>query len=225
MTVLRLAPDDLRDRRERRGVGSRTPTHAIVVPDTASWRWCSIGDVRRTTLEWQLPAGGPALLQGGRRGPGQALARGGGAVLLICPPPYARELEERLGGPMNEYVETLLDPLARRAAEPKAYDVVIIGGGGHGLSTAYHLATRHGITNVAVLEADYIASGNTGRNTTIIRANYGIPEAVRFYQHSLELLPGRSRTRPAPRSSTRPRGSSGSPTRRWRCGPSGPRCR
>ena len=71
-----------------------------------------------------------------------------------------------------------------------SYDVVIIGGGGHGLSTAYHLATRHGITNVAVLEADYIASGNTGRNTTIIRANYGLPEAIRFYQHSLELYQG-----------------------------------
>ncbi|MEJ7749325.1 MAG: FAD-dependent oxidoreductase, partial [Candidatus Limnocylindrales bacterium] len=52
---------------------------------------------------------------------------------------------------------------------------------------AYYLASRHGITNVAVVEADYIASGNTGRNTTIIRANYGIPEAVRFYQHSLEM--------------------------------------
>ena len=64
---------------------------------------------------------------------------------------------------------------------------MIIGGGGHGLSTAYYLATRHGITNVAVIEADYIASGNTGRNTTIIRANYGLPEAIRFYQHSFEM--------------------------------------
>jgi sarcosine oxidase, subunit beta len=71
-----------------------------------------------------------------------------------------------------------------------SYDVVIIGGGGHGLSTAYYLATRHGITNVAVVEADYIASGNTGRNTTIIRANYAIPEAIRFYKHSLELYEG-----------------------------------
>ncbi len=87
---------------------------------------------------------------------------------------------------MSEYTRTLL-PIRWPDGPPKrSYDVVIIGGGGHGLSTAYHLATRHGITNVAVIEADYIASGNTGRNTTIIRANYGIPESIRFYQHSLE---------------------------------------
>lgn len=86
----------------------------------------------------------------------------------------------------TELVSTLL-PIRWAETSKPSYDVVIVGGGGHGLSTAYYLATRHGITNVAVFEADYIASGNTGRNTTIIRANYGIPEAVRFYDHSLRM--------------------------------------
>ncbi len=86
---------------------------------------------------------------------------------------------------MNEFWEA---QVALKWGAPKtSYDVVVIGGGGHGLSTAYHLATRHGITNVAVLERKYIGGGNSGRNTTVIRSNYGIPEAVRFYQHSLEL--------------------------------------
>ena len=89
---------------------------------------------------------------------------------------------------MNEFVERQIE---LRWAEPKSsYDVVIVGGGGHGLATAYYLATRHGITDVAVLERSYIGSGNSGRNTTVIRANYGIPEAVRFYQHSIELYEG-----------------------------------
>lgn len=86
---------------------------------------------------------------------------------------------------MNEFIEKQVK--LRWHAPKKSYDVIIIGGGGHGLSTAYHLARRHGISNVAVLERKYIGGGNSGRNTTIIRANYGIPEAVRFYQRSVDL--------------------------------------
>ncbi|MEI6244942.1 MAG: FAD-dependent oxidoreductase [Acidobacteriota bacterium] len=87
---------------------------------------------------------------------------------------------------MNEFVERAID-LSWPTTVKSSYDVVIIGGGGHGIATAYYLATRHGITNVAVLERSYIGSGNSGRNTTIIRANYGIPEAVKFYQRSVDL--------------------------------------
>ena len=68
-----------------------------------------------------------------------------------------------------------------------AYDVVIIGGGGHGLAAAYYLARDHGITDVAVLEKGYIGGGNTGRNTTIIRSNYLTPEGVAFYDESVRL--------------------------------------
>lgn len=70
----------------------------------------------------------------------------------------------------------------------KHYDVVIIGAGGHGLAAAYYLAVDHGITNVAVLEKNYIGSGGTGRNTAIIRANYMTPESVRFYAESVRLF-------------------------------------
>lgn len=69
----------------------------------------------------------------------------------------------------------------------KQYDVVIIGGGGHGLATAYYLASRFGVSNVAVLERGYIGSGGTGRNTTVLRANYKTPDTIRFYQKSFDL--------------------------------------
>ncbi|HEY9394246.1 sarcosine oxidase subunit beta family protein [Nocardioides sp. NPDC006303] len=80
-----------------------------------------------------------------------------------------------------------------RNPEPKSsYDVVIIGGGGHGLATAYYLAKNHGITNVAVLERGWLAGGNMARNTTIIRSNYLWDESAAIYEHSLkqwEVLP------------------------------------
>lgn len=69
----------------------------------------------------------------------------------------------------------------------RSYDVVVIGGGVHGLATAYYLATEHGITNVAVLEKSYIGSGASGRNTAIIRSNYLTAEGVRFYDRSVKL--------------------------------------
>ena len=77
---------------------------------------------------------------------------------------------------------------AWREARPKpAYDVIIVGGGGHGLATAYYLAKNHGLTNVAVLERGWIGGGNTGRNTTIVRSNYLYPESARLYDFSLQL--------------------------------------
>ncbi len=77
---------------------------------------------------------------------------------------------------------------AWRKPEPKSsYDVIIIGGGGHGLSTAFYLASVHGITNVAVIEKGYLGSGNIGRNTTIVRSNYRLTPNSQFYEKSMEL--------------------------------------
>ncbi len=75
-----------------------------------------------------------------------------------------------------------------RNPDPKPeYDIIIIGGGGHGLSTAYYLAKNHGLKNIAVLEKGYLGGGNVGRNTTIVRANYFLPGNSEFYSHSMKL--------------------------------------
>lgn len=80
---------------------------------------------------------------------------------------------------------------AWRSPNPKKeYDVVIIGGGGHGLATAYYLAKEHGITNVAVIEKGWIGGGNTGRNTTIVRSNYLWDESTNLYEKSMKLWEG-----------------------------------
>ncbi|HEY2633128.1 MAG TPA: sarcosine oxidase subunit beta family protein [Steroidobacteraceae bacterium] len=84
-------------------------------------------------------------------------------------------------------------PAAWRDAGPQAsYDVIIVGGGGHGLATAYYLAKNHGVTRVAVIERGWIGGGNTGRNTTIVRSNYLYPESARLYDFSLRLYEGLS---------------------------------
>jgi heterotetrameric sarcosine oxidase beta subunit len=84
-------------------------------------------------------------------------------------------------------------PRAWQAPEPKStYDVVIIGGGGHGLATAYYLAANHGIKNIAVLERAYIGSGNVGRNTTLVRSNYMIDGNTQFFEFSMKLWEGLS---------------------------------
>jgi len=81
-------------------------------------------------------------------------------------------------------------PTWRDSAPAEGYDIVIVGGGGHGLATAYYLAKVHGIRRVAVVERGWIGGGNAGRNTTIIRSNYGLPGNEPFYEFSMKLWEG-----------------------------------
>jgi len=79
------------------------------------------------------------------------------------------------------------EPLWENPEPKKEYDIIIIGGGGHGLATAYYLAKEHNMKNIAVLEKGWLGGGNTGRNTTIIRSNYMIPGNTKFYERSMKL--------------------------------------
>ncbi len=94
-------------------------------------------------------------------------------------------------GLSSEYPESRMFPEPGPLRD--SYDVVIIGGGGHGLGAAYYLAKEHGITNVAVLEKGYLGRGGTGRNTAIVRSNYLTPQGAEFYQASVDLFQGLSR--------------------------------
>ena len=93
-------------------------------------------------------------------------------------------------GPRGAHLPDHPDFLWRNPEPKKSYDVVIVGGGGHGLATAHYLAKNHGITNVAVLERGWLAGGNMARNTTLIRSNYLWDESARIYEHALKLWEG-----------------------------------
>lgn len=96
-------------------------------------------------------------------------------------------LKEGLGGQRG------WKPAWRDAVPKPRYDAIVIGGGGHGLATAYYLAKNHGLTDVALIERGWLGGGNTGRNTTVIRSNYFYPESAAFYDFSVKLYEGLSR--------------------------------
>ena len=108
--------------------------------------------------------------------------------------PQAKGVEMRYSGfrviTQGLFGNTGWKPAWRNPAPKAEYDAIVIGGGGHGLATAYYLARNHGLTNIAVLEKGYLGSGNIGRNTTIVRANYFLPGNSEFYSHSLKLWEG-----------------------------------
>lgn len=109
-----------------------------------------------------------------------------------APPPPARTPAQEMRH-CAEHQRQLPDAPAELWPNPEpraSYDVIIVGGGGHGLATAYYLASRHGITNVAVLERGWLAGGNMARNTAIIRSNYLWDESAAIYEHAMQLWEG-----------------------------------
>ncbi|OFT20627.1 sarcosine oxidase subunit beta [Dermabacter sp. HMSC08H10] len=98
--------------------------------------------------------------------------------------------DENLGGPVAEELPQHPDFLWDNPDPKKTYDAIVVGGGGHGLATAYYLAKNHGMTNIALLEKGWLAGGNMARNTTIIRSNYLWNESAAIYEHAMKLWEG-----------------------------------
>jgi heterotetrameric sarcosine oxidase beta subunit len=115
-------------------------------------------------------------------------------IMPACPPAAPTLRYSIFSLARNAASHHLRWPLAWRSPPlKKRYDAVIVGGGGHGLATAYYLARNHGMTSIAVIEKGWLGGGNTGRNTTIVRSNYHLDANARFYEHSLKLWEGLSR--------------------------------
>src|SRR5579884_3570131 len=171
---------------------SETPSRPTTSPSSRS-----AGRCLRTEAHW------PARLRHTAAGPGSAVdLRRGGRGRHRGDGLYRGRIYADRGAMAYSALRLLREGLRRQSGwepawrdpEPRpGYEVVIVGGGGHGLATAYYLAKEHGITDVAVIEKGYIGGGNTGRNTTIVRSNYLLEANAQFYELSLKLWEGLSR--------------------------------